>query len=73
MTSLVDLGLPVTLADVDLALRRSFGAVFSQQAATVARLSNQPLQIWREPYPAAGACPLRHFNPRKTSISAFAL
>jgi hypothetical protein len=29
----VDLGLPVTMADVDLALRRSFGAVFSQQAA----------------------------------------
>ena len=34
MTSLVDLGLPVTLADVDLALRRSFDAVFSEQAAT---------------------------------------
>ena len=33
VTSLVDLGLPVTLADVDLALRRSFDAVFSQQAA----------------------------------------
>jgi lipoyl(octanoyl) transferase len=28
VTSLVDLGLPVTLADVDLALRRSFDAVF---------------------------------------------
>jgi len=26
--------LPVTLADVDLALRRSFEAVFSEQAAT---------------------------------------
>ncbi|MDA8820738.1 lipoyl(octanoyl) transferase LipB [Planktomarina temperata] len=34
VTSLVDLGLPVTLADVDLALRRSFDAVFSEQAAT---------------------------------------
>ena len=33
VTSLVDLGLPVTLADVDLALRRSFDAIFSQQAA----------------------------------------
>jgi lipoyl(octanoyl) transferase len=28
VTSLLDLGLPVTLADVDLALRRSFDAVF---------------------------------------------
>ena len=28
VTSLVDLGLPVTLADVDLALKRSFGQVF---------------------------------------------
>ena len=34
VTSLVDLGLPVTVADVDLALRRSFDAVFSKQAAT---------------------------------------
>ena len=33
VTSLVDIGLPVTLADVDLALRRSFDAVFSEQAA----------------------------------------
>jgi lipoyl(octanoyl) transferase len=28
VTSLVDLGLPVTMADLDVALRRSFGAVF---------------------------------------------
>ena len=28
VTSLVDLGLPVTMADVDVALRRSFGRVF---------------------------------------------
>jgi lipoyl(octanoyl) transferase len=34
VTSLVDLGLPITLADVDLALRRRFEAVFSEQAAT---------------------------------------
>jgi lipoyl(octanoyl) transferase len=34
VTSLLDLGLPVTLADVDLALRRSFVAVFSEQAKT---------------------------------------
>lgn len=30
VTSLVDLGLPVTMADVDLALRRSFDRVFSE-------------------------------------------
>jgi lipoyl(octanoyl) transferase len=28
VTSLVDLGLPVTLADLDVALRRTFGEVF---------------------------------------------
>ncbi|MBV1903481.1 MAG: lipoate-protein ligase B, partial [Marinosulfonomonas sp.] len=28
VTSLVDLGLPVTMADVDLALRRTFDTVF---------------------------------------------
>lgn len=32
VTSLVDLGLPVTLADVDVALRRSFSEVFSSEA-----------------------------------------
>ncbi len=31
VTSLVDLGLPVTLEDVDVALRRSFDAVFESQ------------------------------------------
>jgi lipoyl(octanoyl) transferase len=34
----VDLGLPVTLADVDLALRRSFDAVFSEQAIPSAQI-----------------------------------
>ena len=38
VTSLVDLGLPVTLADVDLALRRSFDAVFSEQAIPSAQI-----------------------------------
>ncbi|WP_164660055.1 lipoyl(octanoyl) transferase LipB [Tropicibacter sp. Alg240-R139] len=33
VTSLVDLGLPVTMDDVDLALRRTFDQVFSSQAA----------------------------------------
>ena len=42
VTSLVDLGLPVTLADVDLALHRSFDAVFSPASRTVAPHSNQP-------------------------------
>jgi lipoate-protein ligase B len=28
VTSLVDLGLPVTMADLDVALKRSFGEVF---------------------------------------------
>ena len=32
VTSLVDLGLPVTMADVDVALRRSFDAVFEAPA-----------------------------------------
>ena len=32
VTSLVDLGLPVTMADVDLALRQNFDAVFGPQA-----------------------------------------
>ena len=32
VTSLVDLGLPVTMADVDLALRRSFDRVFAEPA-----------------------------------------
>ncbi len=31
VTSLVDLGLPVTLADVDVALKKSFGQVFGEQ------------------------------------------
>lgn len=31
VTSLVDLGLPVTMADVDIALKRSFEQVFSEQ------------------------------------------
>ncbi|MBV1868785.1 MAG: lipoate-protein ligase B, partial [Marinosulfonomonas sp.] len=31
VTSLVDLGLPVTMADVDLALRRTFSTVFDRQ------------------------------------------
>ncbi|WP_102109833.1 lipoyl(octanoyl) transferase LipB [Oceaniglobus roseus] len=34
VTSLVDLGLPVTMEDLDLALRRSFGQVFGRSAAT---------------------------------------
>lgn len=33
VTSLVDLGLPVTLADADLALRRAFSATFSAETA----------------------------------------
>jgi lipoyl(octanoyl) transferase len=33
VTSLVDLGLPVTMADVDLALRRSFDAVMAEPAS----------------------------------------
>ncbi|WP_299703645.1 lipoyl(octanoyl) transferase LipB [uncultured Tateyamaria sp.] len=32
VTSLVDLGLPVTMEDVDVALRQSFDSVFSEQA-----------------------------------------
>ena len=32
VTSLVDLGLPVTMADVDLALARAFGSVFGEEA-----------------------------------------
>ena len=32
VTSLVDLGLPVTMGDVDVALRRVFTTVFSEQA-----------------------------------------
>lgn len=32
VTSLVDLGLPVTMADVDVALERTFGAVFGGKA-----------------------------------------
>jgi hypothetical protein len=28
MTSLIDLGLPVTMADLDLALHRQFGVIF---------------------------------------------
>ena len=32
-TSLVDLGLPVTLADVDVALRRTFEVAFADDAA----------------------------------------
>src|SRR5205085_3666365 len=40
VTSLVDLGLPVTLADVDVALRRAFGEIFGatrlRQPAAVA-------------------------------------
>ncbi len=35
VTSLVDLGLPVTMADVDVALRRSFGQVFGDIDADV--------------------------------------
>jgi lipoyl(octanoyl) transferase len=35
VTSLVDLGLPVTMADVDIALRQAFAEVFGN---TVARL-----------------------------------
>ena len=34
VTSLVDLGLPVTMADVDVALKRSFDQVFSAPALT---------------------------------------
>ena len=34
VTSLVDLGLPVTLADVDYALQRTFGEVFSATPST---------------------------------------
>lgn len=34
VTSLVDLGLPVTMDDVDLALRHSFETVFSKEQAT---------------------------------------
>jgi len=30
VTSLVDLGLPVTMADLDLALKTTFGAVFTE-------------------------------------------
>lgn len=33
VTSLVDMGLPVTMADVDVALRRSFDEVFGKEAA----------------------------------------
>ncbi|EEE38518.1 lipoyltransferase [Rhodobacteraceae bacterium KLH11] len=33
VTSLVDLGLPVTMADVDVALKKTFEEVFSDQAA----------------------------------------
>jgi lipoyl(octanoyl) transferase len=33
VTSLVDLGLPVTMGDVDLALRRSFEDIFDVQTA----------------------------------------
>ncbi|MEO3479446.1 lipoyl(octanoyl) transferase LipB [Phaeobacter sp. CAU 1743] len=33
VTSLVDMGLPVTMADVDVALRRSFDEVFGAEAA----------------------------------------
>src|SRR3978361_1307577 len=40
VTSLVDLGLPVTMADVDVALRQTFGEVFG---ATVARLTEGPV------------------------------
>ena len=32
VTSLVDLGLPVTMDDVDVALRQTFGTVFAEQA-----------------------------------------
>ena len=35
VTSLVDLGLPVTMADLDVALRESFETVFSTVASTV--------------------------------------
>jgi lipoyl(octanoyl) transferase len=38
VTSLVDLGLPVTMADLDVALRRSFSEVFGPQSAGIARL-----------------------------------
>ena len=34
VTSLVDLGLPVGMADLDLALRRTFDAIFGQDIAT---------------------------------------
>ena len=34
VTSLVDMGLPVTMADVDVALRRSFEEVFGAEATT---------------------------------------
>ena len=33
VTSLVDLGLPVTMADVDIALRQAFSEVFGDTAA----------------------------------------
>src|SRR3981081_3876371 len=36
VTSLVDLGLPVTMADLDIALRRAFGEVFGEAEAKVA-------------------------------------
>src|SRR3979411_1308483 len=36
VTSLVDLGLPVTLAGLDIALRRAFGEVFGEAEAKVA-------------------------------------
>jgi lipoyl(octanoyl) transferase len=38
VTSLVDLGLPVTMAEVDMALRAEFEAVFGKTVAGVARL-----------------------------------
>ena len=42
VTSLIDLGLPVTMADLDLALQRAFDAVFGAREAPLPRLSAQP-------------------------------
>ena len=42
VTSLVDLGLPVTMADVDVALRQAFGEVFGRTAAGSDRLRLHP-------------------------------
>ena len=42
VTSLVDLGLPVTMADVDVALKRTFPGVFGQTLAQQAQAADQP-------------------------------